>query len=225
MSALVDRALAAAGLEGFLSRRLSGTLTADDRAGIEPMCRTLDLLLLGAMADRVRAHDRGAVVKIHIDRPNPPGRSAREDVRPREPEGAPADDEIITIAESESGHALSRRVACARLRGSARLALRVDCEALGLQIAQVMLAFGADELIAPVFKLTLEVYGEADAGAQERAVLREREIAALVRAARREPVVVQWRTGIATERAVDESSVAKRRFRAPGRDVRPEGEA
>ena len=61
----------------------------------------------------------------------------------------------------------------------------MDAEVVGLPIAQVALAFGADELVTPLRSSRLEVYGEG-----EQAVLRERELAALVRSAGREPIVV-----------------------------------
>jgi hypothetical protein len=196
MSVLVTRAIAAAGLDGWLSRRLREESGDEDREILERACRELDLLVLGALADRVRARENGPFVRLHLDRP-------------------PASCELLALDPAETGHELMRRVARARLEGPARRPVRVDAEVVGLPIAQVALAFGADELVTPLRGLRLEVYGEG-----EQAVLRERELSALVRGAGREPIVVQWRNGVPIERPVDESSAARRRFRAPGRDGR-----
>jgi len=92
--------------------------------------------------------------------------------------------------------------------------IRVDSEACGLQIAQVALTFGADELVVPVHRM-LEVYGERDAPKDEKSILRERELCALVVAAGRVPRVVE--RGI--ERDPDTTSHAVRKFRAPGREA------
>ena len=112
MSALVDRAIAAAGLDGWLARRLSGSAHTEDCDAIDGICRELDLLVLGAIADRVRAHDRGGAVRIHIDRP-PAERhhDARSTVRILG---------HLQAGGAESGHALMRRVAHERLSGFCR---------------------------------------------------------------------------------------------------------
>lgn len=164
----------------------------------------LDLLLLGALADRMRAAERGDVVRLHLDRP-------RDEVRTF----GKAD-----LESADDGSALLRRVAVARLSGERGAPLRVDAEGLGLQLAQVALAFGADEIVAPVGRLALEVYGEGESSANERAVLRERELCALVAAAGRVPRIVEHRGGAAVERDPDTTTHATRRFRAPGREAR-----
>lgn len=207
MSRLIDRAVAAAGLEGWLARRLRGESTNEDRARLPAMCAELDLLLLGAIADRVRASELGPLVRLHLDRP--------------------ADTEqTLALDREEMGHALMRRVAAARLEGPPGRTVRVDVESVGLPVAQVALAFGANELVAPLRGLSLHVYGEDEANAREQAVLRERELAALVRSAQREPVIVRWKDDVSLERSVDEASTARRKFRAPGREgnFREEGE-
>jgi len=196
MSVLVTRAIANAGLDSWLARRLRDESTDEDREIIARACRELDLLVLGALADRVRARECGPFVRLHLDRP-------------------PNDDHVLVLDPLRTGHELMRQVATARLTSVPRAPLRIDAEVVGLPIAQLALAFGADEIVMPVKRMSLEVYGEG-----EQAVLRERELAALVRGAAREPIVVQWRGPHATEREVDEVTSARRRFRAPGREVR-----
>jgi hypothetical protein len=147
----------------------------------------LDLLLLGALADRMRRAERGEVVRLYVDRPN---------------------DEVPVLSEVEDGHAFLRRVAVQRLTVGGLI--RIDAEAVGLQLAQVALTFGADEIVIPIEKLSLEVYGN-----EEKRVLRERELVGLIRAAGRVARVVE--RGV--ERDPDETTPAQRRFRAPGREA------
>ncbi len=162
----------------------------------------LDLLLVGALADKMRAAERGDVVRLILDRPS---------------------DDVRTFGRAEldaagDAHAFLRSVAIARLSGHGPL--RVDAEAIGLQLAQVALTFGADEIIASVRdgKRALEVYGADDASAREKEVLRERELVGLIRTAGRVARVVD-RNG---ERDPDETTHAVRKFRAPGREVQGE---
>jgi len=150
----------------------------------------LDLLVLGALADKMRAAERGDVVRLHLEPPS---------------------DDVVTFDIADDAHSFLREVAIARLSG--RGAIRVDARAIGLQLAQVALTFGADEIVATV-KRGLEVYGEGDIE-----VLREREICGLIRTAGRAVRVVD-RHG---EREPDETTHAVRRFRAPGREA-PRGE-
>jgi hypothetical protein len=204
-SRVVDRALAEAGLHRFLARRLSGDVVEEDRRLLEAKIDTLDALVVGALADRVRVADRGAVVRIHLRRP-------ADDVAP-----LPSFDPI------EGGIAFLRRVARARLLGAPRAIVRIDVDDVGMQLAQVCLAYGADELVAPHDRRSLTT---ADGDAFAQAILRERELAALVRAAGREPRIVEIEGGVTRERSVDDHSAVKKKFRAPGRDrdITPEGD-
>ncbi|MGZ3423451.1 MAG: hypothetical protein ACXVEF_26165 [Polyangiales bacterium] len=153
----------------------------------------VDLLVLGALADRVRQAERGDVVKIHIDRPT---------------------DQTRTFGEVDGhAHAFLRKVAIARLAGE-NGPIRIDAEGVGLQIAQVALTFGADEIVVPIHRM-LEVYGEREAPKDEKSILREREICGLVTAAGRVPRIVE--RGV--EREPDTTSHAVRKFRAPGREA------
>lgn len=147
----------------------------------------LDLLLLGALADRMRAAERGDVVRIHLDRTG--------------------EVELFDNPGNDA-HSFLRRVATARLTAGGPI--RIDAESVGLQLAQVALTFGADELCVPIERLSLEVYGN-----EEKRVLRERELVGLIRSAGRVARVVE--RGV--ERDPDETTPAQRRFRAPGREV------
>lgn len=204
---IVDRAIAAAGLDSWLARRLQaplGPLDEPDVRFFEERVGALDLLVLGALADRVRRAERGDDVRVHLQRA-----TAEQD------EGVT----FSTVDPRGGGISFVRAVATARLLGPAHV--RVDVGAASVQLAQVALAFGADELIAPIARRTLGIASSttaSDAHPSDAAVLRERELAALVRAAGRRPIFVEVVAGRVVDREVDESSATRRRFRAPGRE-------
>ena len=83
----------------------------------------LDLLLLGALADKMRAAERGDVVRLHLDVPS---------------------DEVPTFDRADDAHSFLRKIAIARLSG--RGPIRVDARTIGMQLAQVALTFGADDI-------------------------------------------------------------------------------
>ncbi len=205
-SRVLTRAFAEAGVDGFLAARLAGDETPAIRASIAAKLGSLDILVLGALADRVRVAEakRGDAVRIHVD---PPGRS-----------------DAMTLPRFDpvaGGQAFLRSVARARIEGAAGAALRVDVDDVGLQLAQVALAYGADEL---VYMHSRRGRGLAVLGAEgdelAAAVVRERELAALLSAIGRPPRFVEWHGDESHERGVDETSTAKRKFRAPGRETR-----
>jgi hypothetical protein len=205
-SRIVDRALAEAGLDRWLARKLAGDVLEGDRAWIEERIPTLDPLVLGALADRVRLAELGSTVRVHLRRP------------------LDAAAELPRFDPVAGGIAFLRAVARARLLGAAGAKIRIDVDDVGLQLSQVCLAYGASELIAPQKKRSIVTDADGDAAAE--AILRERELAALVRAAGREPLIVETKGGEQRERAVDEHSSVKKKFRAPGRerDVSSEGD-
>jgi hypothetical protein len=197
---VVDRAIVAAGLDGWLRRRLARDLTrplaSEDERFMDETIASIDLLVLGAIADRVRAAEVGDVVRLHLQRPS-------------------SGEGVVLVSDFDpaaGGHAFVRRVARARLLGSPGISVRIDVDAVGVEIAQVALAFGANELVVPMRRSIVTSEGDA--------VLRERELAGLVRAARRTPRVVEWLAGAPRERDVDATTEARRRFRAPGREAR-----
>jgi 2-iminoacetate synthase ThiH len=132
MSALVDHAIEAAGLSPVLEARVAGRMEGDHVA----LLRTADLLALGALADRVRAHEVGSEVRIYT-------------------EGAPdeGDGSLIVLPEEGrdlTGLELLREVAIARITGPDRARVRVQFSRCGLELAQVALGFGANELVGQI---------------------------------------------------------------------------
>jgi hypothetical protein len=127
MTALVDRAIEAAGFGTVVAARRAGASLEHQVARL----RAADLLVLGALADRVRAEEVGADVRIYTSAP--PAADSSVIV-------LPADDKPIT------GLDLLREVAIARITGPRAAHVRVDWTRCGLELAQVALGFGADEL-------------------------------------------------------------------------------
>jgi 2-iminoacetate synthase ThiH len=127
VSALVDRAIDAAGLSAVLAARQSGRV---DDGDIERLYGA-DLLALGALADRVRASEVGDDVRIYT--------------RP-----VPEDEHAVVLPHPEAaltGLELLRKVAIARITGRRGARIRVDWTRSGLELAQVALGFGANELV------------------------------------------------------------------------------
>jgi hypothetical protein len=126
VSALVDRAIDAAGLAGVVAARHAGQVGQSDIARLHGA----DLLALGALVDRVRADEVGDEVRIYTS--------------------PPADDEGAVVLPGEeaalTGLELLREVAIARIAGPRGLRVRVDWTRCGLELAQVALGFGANEL-------------------------------------------------------------------------------
>jgi hypothetical protein len=178
MSALVDRAIESAGLLGVLTARRNGSLSP---AHIEHL-RQADLLALGALADRVRSEEVGAQVRIYTDSP---------------PE---AGDPVIVLPSDDAeltGLELLREVAVSRIAGKPAVRVRVDWTRCGLEIAQVALGFGADELVGIIStKRGLPVAPGDLAGVGKKSrllpahVVKRNELAGYVRRAGREPIFV-----------------------------------
>ncbi len=131
MSALVDRALDAAGLSTVLAARRSGR-TRELR---DARLADADLLALGALADQIRAEEVGPEVRIYLS--------------------DPTDDDERVVALPAAGNdatglELLREVAIARVAGPRAARVRVDWVRCGLELAQVALGFGASELVGRV---------------------------------------------------------------------------
>lgn len=136
MSALVERALRDAGLDEVLAARRAGAVSA---ALVERL-RASDLLVLGALADRVRAEEVGEGVRIY---------GAGADAGAGAGADAVSDPGVVTLppdGHEISGLDLLREVAIARAAGPRGLRVRVDWTRCGLEIAQIALGFGANEL-------------------------------------------------------------------------------
>jgi 2-iminoacetate synthase ThiH len=181
MSALVDRAILAAGLGPITEARRRG-----DLARVSDLARALeacDLLALGALADRVRKEEVGDTVKV-FTRGTPSSGPGAFVVHADEAE------------VSKGRGTVLRRVAIARITGPRAGRVVVDWASVGLELAQVALGFGASELAGPV--VTRRGLPIADdrmqkvkgAGFVSSQLLKKRELAVLVRMAGREVVFV-----------------------------------
>jgi hypothetical protein len=184
MTALVDRAIDASGLSGVLAARRAGTVGAAHAAEL----RQADLLALGALADLVRREEVGDEVRIYV--PPPEHDDGRATVFPR---GARAGAE----GEDVTGLELLREVAVARVTGPRGGRVRVDWTQCGLEIAQVALGFGANELAGHIASKRGLLIAEGDllgVGKKSRmelaTVAKRRELAGFVRRAERTPVFV-----------------------------------
>jgi len=181
VSTLVDRALEAAGLDVVLQARRAGEMGAEHRRRLHEA----DLLALGALADRVRSEEVGPEVRIYSEA----GLEARVGTQvalfPRED-------------REDTGLELLREVAMARVCGPEAARVRVDWSRSGLELAQVALGFGANELVGRLAsKLGLPIApGELLGSGKKSALLpaelvKSRELAAFVTRAGRVPVFVR----------------------------------
>lgn len=173
---LARQAITDAGLAPVLDARLRGDLDACRRAA--PLLEAADLLVLGALADAVRAAEVGDAVRV---------RPVEADDGRVEGGGAPRRDAAF-------GLDLLRRVAVARVTGPHGAKVSVDWGAVGMELAQVALGFGADELVGPITtKRGLPIAEGALGGTGKlssrvpMATHKLREIAALVRQTGRSP--------------------------------------
>jgi 2-iminoacetate synthase ThiH len=180
MSSLVDRAIVGSQLDDVLSARRAGTLTT---AQVERI-RSSDLLVLGALADRVRAEEVGDEVRIYTDEVTPDAAS-----------------DVVVLprtAGETTGLELLREVAVARTTGPRGVCVRVDWTRCGLELAQIALGFGANELagrIASKRGLPLAEGEKLGVGKKSRLeladVVKRRELEGFVRRAGRTPAFVQ----------------------------------
>ncbi len=183
VSAIVDRAIADAGLSDLLLARRSGAPLTE--AAVLDRLRASDLLVLGALADRVRREEVGETVRIYAP---PPERDAK-------------DERLVVFPDDGdrplTGLELLREIAIARVTGPISARLRVDWTRSGLELAQVALGFGASELaghIASKRGLPIALGELSGVGKKSRLqpahVAKKKELAAFVRRADRTPVFV-----------------------------------
>ncbi len=179
VSALVDRAIESAGLADLLAARREGRPLQH----AEPRLAEADLLALGALADCVRQEEVGDEVRVYT------GEVSLDD--------APG---LVVVSPGEgelTGLDLLRRVAAARVSGPPGLNVRVDWTACGLELAQVTLGFGANELCGRITNkrgLPLAPGELAGVGKKSRRELADQvkraELAGYVRRAGRLPVFI-----------------------------------
>jgi hypothetical protein len=131
MGRLWQRAVERAGLSELCDRALSGRgLSAEDRERL----RRADVLIVAGLADAVRARFFGDEVRVFS---NDAARRAPALARP-----------VITppAEKGSTGQEVLLEIALARLTTPAEQGLCVSFDALGLQLAQAALSFGADAL-------------------------------------------------------------------------------
>jgi hypothetical protein len=170
MSKLVDRAIDAAGLGAVLAARRAQAPMEAHAARLQ----AADLLALGALADKVRAEEVGAEVRIHTSAPSNGDTSAPSNGDASAPSNgdtsAPSNGDASAPSNGDAGEAsgvhgdaavvvlpggageltgldLLREVAIARVTGPRGGHVRIDWDRCGLELAQVALGFGADELV------------------------------------------------------------------------------
>jgi hypothetical protein len=190
MSKLVERAIDAAGLGSVLAARREGAPMGPHVARL----RVADLLALGALADRVRAEEVGADVRIYAGA----APSGDTGATPSGDTGAPAsgaanpaihEGAIVLPREGQelTGLDLLREVAIARISGPRGAHVRIDWTRCGLELAQVALGFGANELVGFIAtKRGLPIADGELAGAGKKSkrelaqVVKRKELAACV---------------------------------------------
>lgn len=169
MTRFVEQAIARAGLGPLLTARRAGDVEGV-RALMTDHVREVDLLVLGAVADMVRATENGDVVRVHPS----------------------ASTDVLWIDEAVSELDLLRAVAVARITGPIGSRIGVDWGRHGLELAQVALGFGATDLTGPITRKSGALISEDDLrkvkgqGMVAATALKLREIAALVRNAGRQ---------------------------------------
>jgi 2-iminoacetate synthase ThiH len=140
MGGILDRAFAQAGLGDLVERALHGKGLGD--ADLSRM-RGADVLLLAGLADAVRQRFHG------------------DEVRVLSSEAACRDPELLRVAldgggsgggqdgveDGKTGQELLAQVALARLATPGKKSVGIGVEQIGLQLAQVALAFGANVLL------------------------------------------------------------------------------
>jgi len=178
MSALVDRAIRESSLDDVFGARRDGTLTADQVGRL----RACDLLVLGALADRVRAEEVGDEVRIYTE------------------EVPESDPDVVVLprpGQELTGLELLREVAIARAAGARGVRVRVDWTRCGLELAQIAMGFGANELagrIASKRGLPLAEGEKLGVGKKSRLeaadVVKRKELEGFVRRAGRTPSFV-----------------------------------
>jgi hypothetical protein len=183
ISPLVRRACEQAGLLPALQARKERTPLPSGKW--TPILEQADLLAVGALSDYVTRSECGETVRIHVPSPPRPSTSVI----------------VLDDRESLGGTELLRKIAILRLLGPPALCIVFDWAALGWELAQIALAFGASELSGPVLCVERSATGR-------KAVDRARVIA-LVHRAKKTPVFVESEARDAAALASDTSDATR----------------
>jgi hypothetical protein len=182
VSRFIEEAIAKAGMAPVLAARRAGDL--DTVRGTVTSWGTADLLVLGAVADTVRAEDVGEVVRIH-------------EHASRGVAGGEAEITWVDASVHTSELEFLRAVAVARIAARNGARIGVDWSKCGLELAQVALGFGASDMRGPITRKSgLPIYADEKLkvkgqGMVELASIKRQEIGALVTHAGRLPVFVE----------------------------------
>jgi hypothetical protein len=180
MSALAQEAIVREGLWPLLEARRAGDV--ETVRSMAPALDGADLLAVGALADVVREEEAGDLVRVYTNVRPAPSETAIEVHREGAGDGA--------------GMQLLRAVAIARITGPRASEVRVDWSEIGIELAQVALGFGANELVGPIAnKRGLAIADDATkkvkgAGMVSVQAMKQRELAGLVRRSGRRVVIV-----------------------------------
>lgn len=191
MSALVRDAIDAAGLSDVLAERLRGA----NVEGALDRLRQADILVLGALADLIRAGEVGDEVRIYVREPSNGDPSPVVSPQDREVGGP---ERFVSRADGAlAASDLLREVALMRIVRPPGTPVRIDWTRCGFELAQVALCFGANELVGTIVSKrgTLiadgELLGVGKKSRHEPAhQVKRRELAACVRRSGRLPVFV-----------------------------------
>lgn len=185
MTPLVTRTLQSAGLLPLYEARKKGETISRER--ISP---NVDLMALGALADAIRSEDVGNDVFVFANRQ--------------------ATHAAIEAPTTLRGLPLMREVAILRVTSPKGARVRVDWAACSLEVAQVALGFGANELVGPIANrkglpiaddATKKVKGQGMVSLQ---TLQMREIERVLRCAGKTPI---FTSDVLAEAAREEATV------------------
>jgi len=183
-SKLVMDRLDAAGLGSLLAARAEGRVPGgESMAGVV----AADMLLLGAAADIARRRELGVEATIYVPCAPSDGDRCR----------------VLRPIRGEGGTAFLRRVAGLRLGGAIGLEIVIDFSDLGVETAQLALAFGGSGLAGPIAARRGLPMAELDA---QRGLVKRREITAYVERAGYRPRFVSTSLRAESELDNDESA-------------------
>jgi hypothetical protein len=168
-STLVTQLVEREGLLPLLASRERGVVPRESE--VADVVARAQILAVGAAADAARRRECGDETRIHI------------------PTAPPPTDALVVIGADTvaRGTALLRHIALLRLGGPIALRIVVDFGALGLEIAQVALSFGATDLAGPILsRRGLPILDRDD----PKKLVKRREIAGYVERAGFRPVFV-----------------------------------
>ncbi|HEX9295989.1 MAG TPA: hypothetical protein VF881_09135 [Polyangiaceae bacterium] len=168
-SKLVERLFEHEGLAPLLALRKEGGVPAGAEAA--DLLSRAALLALGAAADVARRQECGDEVRIYVPAPPPPGPGLL----------------VLGASPPAGGTAFLRELATLRLTGPIGARIVVDFGAVGLEIAQVALSFGATDWAGPIARRGGLPLIDAD---DQRKLVKRREIAGFVERAGFRPLFV-----------------------------------